>query len=43
MKKPTKHLSMDSLTEDASLAMLRRGRAEAEALFLSIGEGAIVT
>ncbi|CAN5390803.1 hypothetical protein BH10PAT3_BH10PAT3_6440 [soil metagenome] len=43
MKKPAKHLSTDTLTEEASLALLRRGRAEAEALFLSIGEGAIVT
>lgn len=43
MKKPVNHLSLDSLTEEASLAMLRRGRAEAEALFSSIGEGAVVT
>ncbi|MDB5182528.1 MAG: putative histidine kinase [Candidatus Saccharibacteria bacterium] len=43
MRKPANHLSIDTLTEDASLALLRRGRAEAEALFLSIGEGAIVT
>lgn len=43
MKKRVNQKRNASLTEEASLAMLRRGRAEAEALFLSIGEGAIVT